>query len=202
MLRGSVHTVKMNTESLSVASKETGIEVNADKTKYMVMSRDQNAGRSRSIKIDSSTFERVEDGYLATTCINQNSIQEEIKSRLKSRNAAIIRSKIFVLFTLLSKITKIKIYGTIILLVVLYGYETRALTLREERRMRVFENRVLRGIFGRKRDEVTAEWRKLHNEERKDLYSSTNIVRLIKSRIMRWEGHVARMGGEVHIGFW
>jgi hypothetical protein len=87
MLRGSVHNIEMNTESLSVASKETGIEVNADKTKYMVMSRDQNAGRSWNIKTDSSTFERVEDKYLGTTYINQNSIQKEMKSRRRSGNA-------------------------------------------------------------------------------------------------------------------
>ena len=68
-----------------------------------------------------------------------------------------------------------------------------SLTLREERRLRVFENRVLRRIFWPKRDGVTGEWRKLYNEELNDLYSSPNIVRVIKSRRMRWAGHVARM---------
>ena len=76
---------------------------------------------------------------------------------------------------------KIKIYRTIILPVVLYGCETWSLTLREERRLRVFENRVLRRVFGPKRDEVTGEWRKLHNEELNDLYSLPNIVRVVKS---------------------
>jgi hypothetical protein len=95
---------------------------------------------------------------------------------------------------LLSKNTKIKIYRTIILLVVLYGCETWSLTPREEHRLRVFENRVLRRVFGPKRDEVRGEWRRLHNEELNDLYSSPNIVREIKSRRMRWAGHVARMG--------
>ena len=96
--------------------------------------------------------------------------------------------------SLLSKNIKIKIHRTIILPVVLYGCETWSLKLREEGRLRVFENRVLRRIFGPKRDEVTGEWRKLHNEELNDLYSSPNIVRVIKSRRMRWAGHVARMG--------
>jgi hypothetical protein len=75
--------------------------------------------------------------------------------------------------------------------------------LREERRLRVFENRVLRRVFGQKRDEVTGEWRKLHNEELNDLYSLPNSVRVVKSRRMRWAGHVARMGREeVCTGFW
>jgi len=78
--------------------------------------------------------------------------------------------------------------------VVLYGCETWSLTLREERSLRVFENRVLRRIFGTKRGEVTGKWRKLHNEELNNLYSSPNIVRVIKSRRIRWAGHVARMG--------
>jgi hypothetical protein len=83
---------------------------------------------------------------------------------------------------------------TIILPVVLYGCETWSLTLREEHRPGVFESRVLRRIFGSKRDEVTGEWRKLHNEELHDLYSSPNIIRIMKRRRMRCAGHVAQMG--------
>jgi hypothetical protein len=78
--------------------------------------------------------------------------------------------------------------------VVLYGCETWSVTLREEHRLRVFENRVLRRIFGPKRDEVIGGWRKLHNEELHGLYSSPSIFRVIKARMMRWVGHVARMG--------
>jgi hypothetical protein len=92
---------------------------------------------------------------------------------------------------LLSKNLKLKIYRSIILPFVLYGYETWSLTLREERRLRLFENRVLRRVFGPKRDEVTGEWRKLHNEELNDMYSLPNIVRVVKSRRMKWAGHVA-----------
>jgi hypothetical protein len=97
----------------------------------------------------------------------------------------------YVIFVrLLSNNLKIRIYKTIILPVALYGYETWSLT-REEHRLRVFGNRVLRRIFGPKRDEVTGEWGKLHNEKLHDLYSSPSVIRIIKSRRMRWAGHVA-----------
>ena len=137
---------------------------------------------------------------MGTTLTNQNSIQEEIKSRLNSGNACYYSVQNLLSSRLLSKNVKIKIYRTIILPVVLYGCETWSLTLRKERRLRVFENRVLRRVFGSKRDEVTGEWRKLNIEELRDLYSLPNIVRVVKSRRMRWAGHVARMweGRGVH----
>jgi hypothetical protein len=94
----------------------------------------------------------------------------------------------------LSSNLKFKIYKTIILPVILYGGETWSLTLREERRLRVFGNRVLRRIFGPKRDEVKGKWRKLHSGELHNLYSSPDIIRQIKSRKVRWARHVARMG--------
>jgi hypothetical protein len=105
---------------------------------------------------------------------------------------------------LLSKNIAIRIYKTTILPVLLYGCETWSLTLREEHRLKVLENRVLRGIFFLpKRDEVTGVWRKLHNEELHNLYSSPSLIRVIKSSRMRWAGHAARMGGgRMHIGYW
>jgi hypothetical protein len=99
-------------------------------------------------------------------------------------------------FVFLSKNLKIKIYRTLILPVVLYGCETWLVTLWEERKLRLFENMVLRRIFGPRRDEVTGDWRRLHNKELNDLHSSPTIVRVIKSRRMRWAGHVARMAEE------
>jgi hypothetical protein len=124
-------------------------------------------------------LERVEQfKYLETT--NQNSIQEDITSRFKSRNACCHLVQNLLSSSLLSKNLKIKIYRTIILPVVLYGYETQSVTPRKQHRLRLFENRVLWRIFGSKRDEVTGEWRKLHNEELNNLYSSPSIVWVIK----------------------
>ena len=112
------------------------------------MYHDQNAGRSHSIKIDNSSFERVEEFiYLGTTLTDQNSIQEEIKSRLKSGNTCYHLVQNILSCSLLSKNLMIKIYRTIFLSVVLYGCETWSLTSREKCRLRVFENRVLRRIF-------------------------------------------------------
>ena len=153
ILGGSVHTIKENTQVLIVASKEIGPEANADKTKCMVVSGDQKAGRSHSTKVDNRSFERVEQfKYLGTNLTNQNAIQEEIKSRLKSENACYHSVQDLLSRSLLSKNLKIKIYRTIILPVVLYGCETWSLTLREERRLRVFEARVLRSIFRCRRE--------------------------------------------------
>ena len=159
ILGGSVHTVKENAEALVVATKEIGLEVNADKTKYMIMSRDQNAGRSHSMKTDNSSIEKFK--YLGTTLTNQNSIEEAIKSRFKSGNAYYYSVQNLLSSSLLSKKLKIKIYRTIIWPVVLYGCETWSLILREERRLRVFENKVLRRVFGPKRDEVTGGMEKI-----------------------------------------
>ena len=132
--------------------------------------------------------------HFGSTLTNQNSIQEEIKKRLKSGNACYHSVQNLLSSSLLSKNLMIKIHRTIILTVVLYGCETWLPTLREERRLRVFENRALKRIFGPKRDKLTRKCRKLHNEELSDLYCSSSIVRVIKSRRMRWAGHVARMG--------
>jgi hypothetical protein len=107
--------------------------------------------------------------YLRTTLTDQNFIQKKIKSRLKLGNACYHSVQNLLSSRLLSKNLKIKIYGTTILPVVLYGCETWSLTLREERRLRVFENKVLRKVLGPKRGEETGEGRKLHNEELNDL---------------------------------
>jgi hypothetical protein len=117
--------------------------------------------------------------YLGTTLTNQNDIHDKIKGRLNSGNACYYSVINLSSSRLISKNLKIKIYKTLILPVVLYGCETWSLTLKEEHRLRVFENRVLTRIFGPKREE-DGSWRKLHNDELHNLYSSRNIVRVIK----------------------
>ncbi|KAJ4444056.1 hypothetical protein ANN_05845 [Periplaneta americana] len=164
MLGKNPQTIRENTGILLEASKEIGLE--EEKFKYL--------------------------GATVTKYIND--IREEIKHRINMGNACYYSVEKILSLSLLSKNLKVRIYKRIILPVVLYGCETWTLTLREEQRLRVFENKVLRKIFGTKSDEVTGEWRKLHNTELYALYSSPDMIRNIKSRRLRWAGHVARMG--------
>ena len=145
--------------------------------------------------IDKIFFELVAKFiYLETILTHYNWVHEEIKSRLKSGNACYHSVQSFWSSSLLFKNLKTKIYRTEILPVVMCGCETWSLTLKEDRRLRVLENGVLRRIFGPKRDEVTGKWRRLHNEELNDLYCSLCIVWVIKLRRIRWAGRVAGMG--------
>ncbi|KAJ4450866.1 hypothetical protein ANN_02298 [Periplaneta americana] len=188
-------TIRENTGILLEASKEIGLEVNPEKTKYMIMSCDENIVRNGNIKIGNLSFEEVEKfKYLGATVTNINDTRKEIKRRINMANACYYSVEKLLSSSLLSKNRKVRIHKTVILPVVLYGCETWTLTLREEQRLRVFENKVLRKMFGAKRDEVTGEWRKLHNTELHALYSSPDIIRNFKSRRLRWAGHVARMG--------
>jgi hypothetical protein len=127
------------------------------------------------------------------TLINQNDIHDEIKSGLNSGNVEYHSVQHLLSFCLLLKKLNIKIYKIVIWPVGLCGCKTLSFTLREEHKLRVFENRALRRIFGPKREKVRS-WRKLHNDELHGLYSSPNIVRVIKSRRLRWAGHVALRG--------
>jgi hypothetical protein len=186
LLGDSVNTIKENSETLLMASRDTGLEINAEMTKYMIMSCHPNSGQNQNIRIADEPFEKVSKfKYLGTTLTNQNDICDEIKSKLNSGNACYYSVQSLLSSCLISKNLKITIYKTVILPVVLYGCKTWSLTLGEE-------YRILRKTAP-KREEV-GSWRKLHNDKLHSLYSSPNIVRVIKSKRMRWSGHVVCMG--------
>jgi hypothetical protein len=177
LLGENINIIKKNAEALLDASKEIGLEVNSEKTKYIFMTRHQTVGQSNYVRVANKSFEKVAKfKYLGSTSTDQNCIHEEIRSRLNSGNACYHAVQNLSSSHLLSRNVKIKIYKTIILPVVLYGCETLSRMLREEHRLRVFENRVLRRTLGPKRDELTGGWRKLHNEELHGLYSLPSIV--------------------------
>jgi hypothetical protein len=166
------------------------------------MSRYQKAVQEHSIKIANRSFEDMAKfRYLGTTLTDRSCMHEEIKSRLNSGNACYHSVQSLSSSHLLSSNVKVKVYKTIILPVVLHKCETWSVTLMEEHRLRVFENRVLRRVFGLRGDEVTGEWGRLHSGELHNLYTLPDIMRHIRSSRIRWAGHVARMeeGGETSI---
>jgi hypothetical protein len=166
-------------ETLLEARRDVGLEINAEKTKYMIMSGHPNSGQNQNIRIANELFANVaEFKYLGTTLTNQNGFHDEIKSRLNSGNARYYSIQNLLLSRLIPKDLKSKIYKTVILPVVLYGYETWSLTPGEVYRLRVFENRMLRKIFGPKEEE-DGSWRKMLNDELHSLYSSSNIFKVI-----------------------
>ena len=162
VLGASVRTIKENTEPSVCISDEIGLELNDEKTKYMVMSRDQHAVQNHNIYIGNKSFEKVEYfNYLGTSLMNHNSFHVEIKCRLQSGNTCCYWVQNLSSSSLLSKNIKVNIYGTIILPFVLYGCDTWSPTVSEEHRLRVFGNSVLRKVFGPMREEVAGEGEKM-----------------------------------------
>jgi hypothetical protein len=148
----NIDTIKRRTEALLDTSKEVGLKVNPEKTKHMLMPCYQKAGQKHNMKIASKFFKDVAElKYLGTTLTHQNYMHEEFKSRLNSGNVCYHSVQSLLSSCLLSRNVKIKIYKTIVLPVVLYRCDPWSVTLKEEHKLRVFENRVLRRIFGPRR---------------------------------------------------
>jgi hypothetical protein len=195
LLGDDIHELQSNTDTLVAACSEIGLQVNVEKTKYMITSRNAEEEGNRNITINNMTIEKVNKfKYLGAYITSRNEVAEEIKSRLVSGNACFFSVQKLLASRLISRKLKLKLYRTVILPVILYGCESWSTTLADEHKLRVFENKVLRKIYGPKRDEITGEWRRLHNEELHELYDSPDIIRIMKSRRLRWAGHVARMG--------
>jgi hypothetical protein len=197
LLGDNIDSVNKNTETLNDGSKEVGLQINVEKSEYILVFHHQNAGQNRDIKVANKSLENMSQvTYLVTTITSQNLIQEEAKRRLNSGNACYHSVQYLLSSRLLWRNVKIRIYTTIIFLVALYGCETWSLTLREGHRPSSFDNRVLKSTFGLERYEVRVQWKNVHNKEIHDLYSSPGIIRMMKSRRMRWAGHVAQMRNE------
>ena len=183
MLGENLQTIGENTEIFIKASKDVGLEVNSDKTKYIITSRQQNIVQNQNIIIENLSFEKFEKfKYLGITVTNTYDIREELKRRINMGNACYYSLEKILSSHVLSKKFKVNTYKTIILPVLLYGSETWTLTLREEQILSIFENKVLRKILWAKKDEITGEWRKLHNADLHALYSSPNIIMSLKLR--------------------
>jgi sorting nexin-29 len=165
LLGDSVNTIKENSETLLEAGRDIGLEINAEKTKYMITSLHLNSGQIQNIRIVNESFEKVAKfKYFGTTLTNQNDVHDEIKCKLNLGNTFYYSVQNLLSSRLISKNLKIKIYKNVILPFVLYGCETWSFISEEEYRLRVFEKRVLWKIFGPKIEE-DGSWRKLHNDE-------------------------------------
>jgi hypothetical protein len=166
-------------------SKDVGLRINAEKTKF-ITSHHQNSRQNHDVNVSNRSFENVAQlKSFGTTVRTQNFIREENERRLNSGNntSSKLIQKILSSILLYRNVT-IRLYKPTVLPLVQYGCETLPLTLREECRLRVFEDRSLRRILGPKRDEVTGGWRKLRNEELHNLYSSPSVIGMIKLRMI------------------
>ncbi|KAI5714830.1 hypothetical protein M8J77_006182 [Diaphorina citri] len=174
--------------------KPFGLEVNFEKTKYMIFSREENTN-TQTLNIGRHNLERVENfKYLGSTLREDNTIEAEILSRINSGNRARFALKKMLSSKLLTWTSKIRIYKTLIQPVIVYGAETWTLTKKMESKLMVFENAVLRQIFGPVKE--NGEWRRRKNRELRSLYPDLDIVTIVKKKRLQWYGHIKRRNNE------
>lgn len=177
-------------------AEKMGLQINENKTKYMYTSRRvQNRDRiGQNITIGNHNFERVKEfKYLGTTITEDNVGSEEINNRIQAGNRCLYALQDLIRSKELTRLTKINLYITVIRPVVMYGSETWTMTVANEERLRIWERKVLRKIYGPTRDDETGTWRRKSNKELEELFGVTNIIKEIKSRRLQWAGHVRRL---------
>jgi len=174
---------------LITKSKEIGLEISESKTKYITVDKSDQSREEGDLLTGNMKFEKVDEfKYLGTILTSDNNNKTEINRRLHAGNGCYYATNTLLKSRLLSRNTKVRIYKTIIKPVFTYGCETWVLTKGEENKFKVFENKVIRKIYGPKKDEETGGLRKLHNDELHALYGSPNINRELKARKIRWAG--------------
>ena len=186
-------------------AKEVGLEVNEDKTKYMVATKNPRPRVRQNVTINEYNFEVVKEfKYLRTIITSENKYEKDVAARIIAGNRAYYSLRTLLKSKILSRPAKIRVYKTIIRPTITYGSETWTLNQRETTKLLVLERKILRTIYGPCREETTGEWRRRHNDELQTIYGDENIVRYIKANRIRWAGHVLRSSDErlLNATFW
>lgn len=191
LLADSENDLKLLTAQLIKATNGTGLQLNTDKTMYFILSR--YPSNNNVLQINNTAFTKTNEfNYLGTIVTSDNSIKIEIESRIQKANKCYYSLLTVFKSKLISRNTKLQVYKSLIIPVLTYGSETWTLTKKEENRLRVFERKILRKIFGPIRDRISDEWRLLNNNEIYKLYKDSDIVAKIKAKRLKWIGHVIR----------
>lgn len=195
LVGNNVITVKEIFNKIETETRKMGLIVNEEKTKYMCINRQNRRDRiGQNVTIDTFNFERVERfKYLGATITTDNDITEEIKGRIQSTSRCIYSLHNIIKSKFLTRTTKIKIYKSVIRPILTYGSETWTMTKAMEAKLRCFERKILRKIFGPYHDPNTNQYRMRTNCEVKQIYNDNDIVQEIKSQRLRWAGHVHRL---------
>ncbi|KAL4088534.1 hypothetical protein QTP88_023628 [Uroleucon formosanum] len=195
----SVEKVKSSCRKLMKTAGKVGLQINDEKTEYILVNRREvNYRQGEIMEVDNHSFKRVSHfNYLGSILTNDNNIKVEIDTRLKKGNNCYYGLGKVLSAKAVSKNLKVQIYTTLIRPVVLYGSETWPLRKAEQMRLEVFERKILRRIFGPCKDDQTGEWRKRHNQELQNLFQRPDITKEISVRRLRWAGHAWRKQGSI-----